>query len=78
MKTETILLGSLGLAEAFTFPNRKTVYKTIDYRPSLANVGYGSRYCFNTRTRKAEKKKCNEKVSRGTLNIGFSEKTENK
>jgi hypothetical protein len=66
MKTETILLGSLGLAESFTLLKRKTVYKTIDHRPSLANVTYGTRHCFNTRTGKAEKKKCNEKVSRGT------------
>lgn len=66
MKTKTVLLGSLGLAESFTFPRRKTVYKTIDHRPSLANVTYGSRYCFNTRTKKAELVKCNKKVSCGT------------
>jgi hypothetical protein len=63
MKTKTVLLGSLGLAEAFTFPNRKTVYKTIDHRPSLANISYGSRYCFNTRTGKAELVKCAKKCS---------------
>lgn len=66
MKNPTILLGNLGLAEAFRFLKRKTIYITIDHRPSLANPWYGSRYCFNTRTRKAELKKCNEKVSRGT------------
>jgi hypothetical protein len=66
MKTKTVLLGSLGLAESFTFPNRKTVYKTINQRPSLAHVAYGSRYCFNTRTGKAELLKCNNKVSCGT------------
>lgn len=61
-QTKTVLLGSLGLAESFHFPNRKTVYKTIDYRPSNANVSYGSRNCYNTRTGKAELKRCNEKV----------------
>lgn len=66
MKNETVLLGSLGLAETFHFPNRKTVYRTIDYRPSKANVSYGSRSCYNTRTGKAELLKCNKKVSCGT------------
>jgi hypothetical protein len=62
MKNETVKLGSLGLGEAFHFPNRKTVYQTIDYRPSNANVSYGSRSCYNTRTGKAELKRCSEKV----------------
>jgi hypothetical protein len=62
MKNETVKLGSLGLGEAFHFPNRKTVYQTIDYRPSNANVSYGSRSCYNTRTGKAEKVKCSMEV----------------
>jgi hypothetical protein len=66
MKNTTVKLGSLGLAEAFHFPNRKTVYKTIDHRPSKANVSYGSRWCYNTRTGRAELVKCNKKVARGT------------
>lgn len=61
-QTNTVLLGSLGLAESFHFPNRKTVYKTIDYRPSKANVSYGSRWCYNTRLNKAELVKCSKKV----------------
>lgn len=61
-QTNTVLLGSLGLAESFHFPNRKTVYKTIDYRPSKANISYGSRWCYNTRLNKAELVKCSKKV----------------
>jgi hypothetical protein len=61
-ETKTVLLGNLGLAESFTFPRCKTVYKTIDHRPSLANPWYGSRNCYNTRTKKAELVKCNRKV----------------
>lgn len=60
---KTVKLGSLGLSETFHFPNRKTVYKIIDHRPSNANIGYGSRSCYNTRTGKAEKVKCNREVS---------------
>jgi hypothetical protein len=33
-ETKTVLLGNLGLAESFTFPHCKTVYKTIDHRPT--------------------------------------------
>lgn len=62
-KTKTVLLGSLEVGDTFTFPRRKTVYKTIDHRPSV-NPWYGSRYCYNTRTRKAELVKCNENVSK--------------
>lgn len=62
MKAKTVKLGSLGIAESFHFPNRKTVYRTIDYRPSKANVSYGSRNCYNARTGKAELVKCSEKV----------------
>lgn len=65
-KSNTVKLGSLGIGETFHFPNRKTVYKTIDYRSSNANVSYGSRWCYNTRLNKAELVKCNKKVSRGT------------
>jgi hypothetical protein len=68
MKNETVKLGSLGLGDSFHFPNRKTVYQTIDYRPSKANVSYGSRWCYNTRTGKAEKVKCSMKVVHNSQN----------
>lgn len=63
MKTETIRLGSLGLAEYFSLLGRKTVYRTIDHRPSNTCITYGTRHCLNMRTLKAELMKCNEKVS---------------
>lgn len=62
----TVKLGTLGLGETFHFPRCKTVYRTIDYRPSNTNISYGTRSCFNTRTGKAELIACSKKVSYGT------------
>jgi hypothetical protein len=59
MKNPTVLLGSLELQTAFHFPGRKTIYRVLTYPPRLVTPKYGSRACYNTRTKKAENIACN-------------------
>lgn len=62
--------------EHFKLPGIETLYRTIDYRPSNTCHTYGTRWCLNMSTVKAEWMFCNKKVFHVTLNIEFSEKIE--
>jgi hypothetical protein len=57
-----LILGNLDLQVAFTFPGRKTVYRTITYPPKLASPSYGRRSCLNLTTNKAENIACSKEV----------------
>jgi hypothetical protein len=54
----TYSLGSLDLQQSFHLVNRKTIYRTITYGPSFANLTHGKRFCFNSKTGKAKLLSC--------------------
>jgi hypothetical protein len=60
METKPIYLGSLGVMEYFSLENK--IYRTIDYPPSNTSPTYGTRWCLNMTTLKAEFKFCREKI----------------
>jgi hypothetical protein len=62
MKDQTVRLGSLGLMQYFKLPGAETIYRTIDYRPSNTCETYGTRWCLNMSTIKAEWMFCNKIV----------------
>jgi hypothetical protein len=62
MKDPHPRLGDLELQVAFRLPQRKTIYITITYPSSFANPHFGSRACYNLRTRKAENIACKQKI----------------
>jgi hypothetical protein len=78
MKNQTVRLGSLEPMQYFKLPGAETLYRTIDYRPSNTCETYGTRWCLNMSTIKAEWMFCRRKVFHVTHDIEFSEKIENK
>lgn len=54
MKDQIVRLGSLEPMQYFKLPGAETIYRTIDYRPSNTCETYGTRWCLNMSTIKAE------------------------
>jgi hypothetical protein len=57
-----VYLGSLGVMEYFTTKKRKGTYRTITYPPSNTCPTYGTRWCLNMTTLKAEYFLCRVRV----------------
>lgn len=62
MENQTVRLGSLEPMQYFKLPGTQTTYRTIDHRPSNTCETYGTRWCLNMATLKAEWMFCNRKV----------------
>ncbi len=56
----TVMLGSLGLMAYFNY--KDTRYRTITYAPSNTSPSYGTRWCLNMQTIKAEYLFCRTRV----------------
>jgi len=48
--------------EYFKLPGAETIYRTINYRPSNTSETYGTRWCLNMSTIKAEWMFCRRTV----------------
>lgn len=57
-----VSLGHLGLMAHFRRIGHRTVYRTIDYAPMNTCPHYGTRWCLNMTTLKAEYFLCREKI----------------
>jgi hypothetical protein len=77
MKDQPVRLGSLDIMQYFKLPGIETIYRTIDYRPSNTCETYGTRWCLNMSTIKAEWMFCRMRVFHVPHNIEFSGNIEN-
>jgi hypothetical protein len=62
MKDHKPRLGDLDLQVAFRLSGNETIYRTINYPPSLANPAMGMRDCLNLTTLQADRLACRLKI----------------
>jgi hypothetical protein len=59
-KSKSVMLGSLGLMVYFNY--KETRYRTITHPPSNTSPSFGTRWCLNMQTIKAEYLFCRTRV----------------